>query len=655
MFTLQLERGSGDRLPASPARRGAGSAISSTAESKCGAWRGGRLMGQTISDNQGRSPPPADGAESRLRAKQVEVLYDQAAVALSATFAAAVILVGVLWSVTPHLRLLGWLLAYLLTTLLRIALIFRYRQATADERNHPKWLYWSSAGIAASGLIWGATIPLLPPPGSVLYQGFTTLWVCGLAAGSVAALSAVQGAFLAFLLPATLPGAAFLLSQGTPADVTVGGGLLMFAAFLSLNAAQMRRTVMNNLRLQFENGDLVTALAAEKQRIEELNADLESRVAERTEDLHAATEAKARCLSVASHDLRQPLQMLSLLQTSLAITVRDPDSRKIVDDMGEGLRVTAGMLDTLADFSQLDRGGIEPQITDFPIAEVFDRLRTQLDPSAQGKGLQLRMVPTQAVVRSDRALLERMLANLASNAVNYTTAGKVLVGGRRRGASFRIEVWDTGIGIPVDETGRIFQEFYQVANTGRECGKGQGLGLAIVERTARLLGHPISVRSTPGKGSVFAVEVPLVGLAARRAAPAENADNATMNASVLLVDDDEDMLNATRLLLGLRGFRVATGHTGAEALEQCERDGQWPDLVIVDYCLPNAETGMGVVRQMRASAGRDIPALILTGDASAESERVVSAHGCRLLRKPVDAAELIGSILALTTSQRSMP
>jgi two-component system CheB/CheR fusion protein len=240
-----------------------------------------------------------------------------------------------------------------------------------------------------------------------------------------------------------------------------------------------------------------------------LNADLESKVAARTADLEAANEAKSRFLSAASHDLRQPLQVLSLLEASLAVKVHDPTARKIVSDMAQGLRVTVGILDSLVEVSQLERGGIKPQLGDFALADLFDSLARELGPALRDKGLELRVVRPRAVVRSDRALLERILRNLLSNAVKYTRTGKVLIGCRHRGADVRIEVWDTGAGIGPEHLGRIFEEFYQVGNPVREAGNGQGLGLTIVARMARLLGHLVSVRSTLGKGSVFTVEVPL--------------------------------------------------------------------------------------------------------------------------------------------------
>jgi two-component system CheB/CheR fusion protein len=204
------------------------------------------------------------------------------------------------------------------------------------------------------------------------------------------------------------------------------------------------------------------------------------------------------------------------------------------------------------------------------------------------------------------------------------------------------------VGLEADQIGRIFEEFYQLGNPARERGKGQGLGLTIVDRTARLLGHPVTVRSAPGKGSVFSVQVPLehsVSLPATAAPGLETPATVGATLHVLLVEDDEDVRRATRLMLELRGWHIVTARDGPEAVERCEHAGRWPDVVIADYRLPSGETGVAVVQRLRAFAGRKIPAIIVTGDTSAESERAVGNSGCGLLRKPVLADELAASIL----------
>lgn len=603
------------------------------------------------------APEPAP-AGNRLRIRQVEVLYHQAPVAVSGTLAAAVILVAILWPVASAGTLLTWFGILLVISLVRAWGVLRYHHAGESRRGDTQWIAGMLGGAAASGITWGLATALLPPSDSVIHMGFTTLWACGLAAGSIASLSAVRWAFAAFVVPATLPAAAYLIAHGGTPEMTMGGGVLLFTGFLTFNGLRMHESVTESLRLQFENDALIADLAAEKRQIERLNAELEARVAERTAELSAANAAKSRFLGAASHDLRQPLQALTLMQGSLSAMALEPPAGRIVEEMGEGLRVAGDMLDGLLDITRLDSGGIRPRITDVPVAQVCDRLGRELRRAAEQKGLALRLVPSRAVVRTDPALLERILRNLLSNAVKYTDRGKILLGCRRAGGSIRVEVWDTGRGIPADQLGHVFEEFYQLGNPARERGKGQGLGLAIVERTARILGHPLSVRSAPGRGSVFTVAVPTGDPAAvsrTQPAPHRAAAGRADGLRLVLVEDDPDVRDAMGVLLRLRGFQVQTGRTGGEALAHCEAAGLRPDLAIVDYRLPEGETGIDVVARLRhGPGGSAMPAILLTGDTSPELEQTASRNGCRLLRKPVEPQVLISIIQQAAASPQAV-
>ena len=230
-------------------------------------------------------------------------------------------------------------------------------------------------------------------------------------------------------------------------------------------------------------------------------------VAKRQAEL--ANVAKSRFLAAASHDLRQPLQTLALLQGLLAKNVVGEKAQRLVGRIDDALSAMTGMLNTLLDINQIEAGSVIPETVEFPVNELFDRLREELTYHAQAAGLALRVVPCSLSVRSDRRLLEQMIRNLLSNALKYTQSGKVLVGCRRRQGKLRVEVWDTGIGIPDSELQAIFEEYHQVDNAARQRSRGLGLGLSIVKSLGQLLGHPIGVRSSHGKGSVFSIEVPL--------------------------------------------------------------------------------------------------------------------------------------------------
>ena len=251
------------------------------------------------------------------------------------------------------------------------------------------------------------------------------------------------------------------------------------------------------------------------------------------------------------------------------------------------------------------------------------------------------MVPSRLYVRSDPVLLARILLNLAANALRYTRRGSVLIGCRRRGGYVRIEVWDTGVGIPPEQRQAIFQEFYQAADP-QVGGQGLGLGLAIAARLAALLGTRIEVASRLGKGSVFAVEVPRGEPLAvpKPPVPAVGASDTLHGALVLVVDDDALVREAMQSLLAQWGCTVLAAASGEEAVALLEGGDRLPDALLCDYRLPGAETGIDVIRQLHALAGRDIPAALVSADTAPESLRAVRASGYPLLPKPVAPAKL---------------
>jgi two-component system, chemotaxis family, CheB/CheR fusion protein len=356
-----------------------------------------------------------------------------------------------------------------------------------------------------------------------------------------------------------------------------------------------------------------------------------------------ANLGKSRFLAAASHDLRQPLQTISLLREILAKKVKDETTLGLVGRLDETVSAMSSMLDTLLDINQLEAGIVRREMVDFPINVVLEHLRTQFNFHAAVHGLGWRVVPSSLSARSDPRLLEQMIRNLLSNAVKYTNKGKILLGCRRRGDKLRIEVWDTGIGIPEEQLQAIFEEFHQLDNPARDRSKGLGLGLAIVERLADLLGHAVDVRSRPGKGSVFAVEAPL-GRDAPRWRPrldrSEVKDVAQQAGAILVVEDDPPVREMLALLLQGEGHRTTTAEDGRTALELAARGAIRPDLVVADYNLPKGMNGLQVVTGLRETLGHEIPAVILTGDISTNALREIAQGGHLHLNKPVRAKEL---------------
>lgn len=361
-------------------------------------------------------------------------------------------------------------------------------------------------------------------------------------------------------------------------------------------------------------------------------------------EAEAANAAKTRFLAAASHDLRQPLQTLALLQALLADTVTGEKAHSLVARQTVTLSTVTGMLDTLLDINEIEAGAVQPDVSAFEVGGLLDRMRSEFAYHAEAKGIRLRVVACRQYVRSDKRLLEQMVRNLLSNAIKYTRTGRVLLGCRRHGGMLSLEVWDTGIGVADTELAAIFEEYYQVGNAARQRSRGLGLGLSIVKRLGDLLGHPIRVRSRPGSGSVFAIDLPSLPKAEtkRPTLPLPEVAKHGSGLRILVVEDDPDVGEMLAALLAGQGHGVTTAPDGPAALESLAHGA--PDLVIADYNLPNGPNGLELARMIRAAAGRPVPVLILTGDISNATLRAVSEAGCALLSKPAGLPALRDAI-----------
>jgi len=367
-----------------------------------------------------------------------------------------------------------------------------------------------------------------------------------------------------------------------------------------------------------------------------------------------ANTAKSRFLAAASHDLRQPLQTLSLVHGLLASIVSGERGETLMVRFDDALTSMSDMLNTLLDINQIEAGTIRVERKVFPVAELLDRLFSELTIQAKAKGLALRYVPSTLWVESDPHLLEQMVRNLLMNALKYTRKGAVLLGCRRRGNHLTIDVCDTGIGIPPGELETIFEEYHQVDNVARQHDLGLGLGLSIVKRIGTLLGHPVRVRSKLGVGSLFSIEVPVHRKLAEPA-PAAVAETPppplVRPASILLVEDDPDVRDLLAQSLNAAGYRVSVAANGAAAADLMRTGSVRPELVVTDYNLPNGQSGVEVIFDIRKQVHARIPAIVLTGDISTRTLADIADRDCVQLSKPVSLAAL----LAVITEQLPTP
>jgi PAS domain S-box-containing protein len=365
-----------------------------------------------------------------------------------------------------------------------------------------------------------------------------------------------------------------------------------------------------------------------------------------------ADSAKTIFLAAASHDLRQPLQTLRILHGELEELRRGGTEQEIIGGIGHSIDTMSGMLSSLLDINRLETGNLRPSTHDFAVNEIFSSVATDILRPLEQKGLQWRVVPSDLAVHSDQRMLEEMIRNLLSNAIRYTDRGKILMGCRRAGDKIRIEVWDTGIGIAGDQLPHIFEEYYCDAERG-----GFGLGLAIVKRLAEVLEHRVAVRSTPGKGTGFSIEVPRgrAPVGAAKSAVSTDHSGELFRGTVLVIEDEISVRSALKRMLTARGIGVIEVATANEATTLIREKDLCPDVVVCDYNLPGSMNGIESIKSLRAVVPWDLPAIVMTGDTRARTLEAVASHGMSVLVKPFRADELIQLINRLYRSSLPVP
>ncbi len=366
-----------------------------------------------------------------------------------------------------------------------------------------------------------------------------------------------------------------------------------------------------------------------------------------------ANLAKSRFLATASHDLRQPLQTLALLNGTLLRLVSDPDAIAAVSQQELAISAMSRLLNALLDISKLESGAIQPELTDFKVAAIFEELRNEFATIAARKGLDLQIQSSGQHVYSDPSLVEQILRNLLSNAIKYTRAGRVILHCTQENDSqVRIEVKDTGIGIAPDQLPYIYDEFYQIGVPANSTRDGYGLGLSIVHRLVKLLDLGFDVRSEPGKGSAFSLVLPGSMMQPAPAAATSSGPTAAKprppagRTHVLLVEDDRSVRDATRMLLRVEGFRVSAVSSFAEA-QQSARENPDIDLLVTDYHLGGSETGTQVLACLREQLARPLKAVLITGDTSSAVREMSVDDWVRVASKPIKADELLAMIREL--------
>ena len=357
-----------------------------------------------------------------------------------------------------------------------------------------------------------------------------------------------------------------------------------------------------------------------------------------------ANKANSAFLAAASHDLRQPVQALSLLNGALRRTVKDERALQMVEMQDASLTAMTNLLNSLLDISRLDAGAVKPEWEEFPMQRLIDRLSAEFSRQAQSKGLAFISESCESVVRSDPNLLAEVITNLVSNAIRYTDKGEVQMVCVERDGQCQLKVSDTGIGIEPEQLDAIFREFHQVKSPGASK-EGFGLGLAIVRRLTDLLDHRIDVNSSPGKGSQFTLSLPVVigGADTVQEDVEVTAPGLEGSGLVILIEDDVNVADAWGLLLEAEGYRVATAASAKEARALIKHLDEQPVLLISDFHLLDGSTGVEAVSLIRKFYDAEIPAFIVSGDTSKVVKDARMLDNCTLMSKPVDTARLLSA------------
>ena len=570
-----------------------------------------------------------------MRAEQVAGFYHNATPGTIGGMIAAIILASMLVhakATAPHTAVIFLSLLFL-STAARLVLIHAYRKAKPPASDWPRWSFGAIASALAGGLCWGLGSWFLLDPSRAEFQFIVFVTCAAIAAGAITAFGTLLPAYYCNLFAIMVPTSVWSALQGDVLHVTYSVLAVLWVAIIAVLASSFSELLMKALRLQFANLDLANDLLRQKELAE--NASI----------------AKSRFLASASHDLRQPVHALGMFVGALGDRALDGDSQRLVNQIQNSVGALDSLFSAILDISRLDAGVIESRPRIFPIQPLLERICREEMPEVKRKDIALHLLPCSLSVHTDPILFERVLRNLLSNAVRYTDKGRVMIG-CRRGDRLSVEIWDTGCGIPADQEGLIFQEFYQIGNPERDRTRGLGLGLAIVERLTRILDISMRLESRVGRGSVFKLSV---ALAATGQAVIELAPDSTLVAhrplSILVIDDELAIQEAMSALLAGWGHSVVAASSCTEMLDRASGFTTTPDLIISDYRLRDDENGITTIERLRTEFNNDIPAILITGDTAPDRIREATASDCFLMHKPVSNSRLRAAIINLADQQ----
>jgi signal transduction histidine kinase len=532
-------------------------------------------------------------------------------------FLAALMIAALAWDYVRAGILAAWLCLVAVVLLVRWQVLDRLpgMHAVTPARRLQAAMVLSAVNGVTHGLSLGF-FPFLPE----FERALQSMLIIALCAGSVATTAGYMPVLLAYLLPLLTPlSLLWAFSPGIAQPGWIELSTAVLAALLGVILVALGQDAFRLFRESFE--------------IRLQQADLNRQLAAALARAETANRAKTQFLASASHDLRQPIHTLSLFGAALSLRPLDEVSREVVQHMNTALEVLTKQLDALLDISKLDAGVMRANPGTVDLHSFLERLKSAFEPAARGKRLEVELeCPRDALVRTDPALLERIVRNLLDNAVKYTDAGQVALQARPRNGGWLLVISDTGRGIAEADQARVFEEFYQVDNPERDRTQGLGLGLAIVKRLTELLDIRMEMASSPGKGTRFQLDMPAAPGGAAMAPDAPPAREASIVAHVLVVDDETGIRLGMKALLEEMGCRATLAEGTEQAVVAARRAK--PDVVLADFRLRGSDNGIAAVRAIRALYP-GVPAILVSGDIAAGRLREAEEAGIPLLHKPV--------------------
>lgn len=574
---------------------------------------------------------------------EVSSAYAYMPAALAGNLAGMGVVAMLFWRTVSYWLLLGWLLAASLLWAVRLDRLLRFRRASIET--FTEWRSWRrqwTAGILASGALWGWTAWVFYTRGAGIAQTGLVISIYTLCIAAIPVMAAQPRMYGVYASLCFVPMTLRVATAGEPHDLQLAGILVLIFGSSLLLLRNYRQAFLRIIALKLQADELLREVRREKAIAEAARQDAET-----------ARQASAQFFGAASHDLRQPLHALGLFAQVLSQRDHAPEVRRLVDHVSASVFALESLFSQILDIHRIDSGGVRVDIRNFTLSEVWEPVRLHFEPMAFEKGLALRFRGGSQRVRGDPVLVERIVRNLVSNALRYTEDGTVLVGARRSGSTVRLQVWDSGVGMSATERSRVFEPFYRVPgqrHTG-ESDHGLGLGLAIVKRLAAAQGATIEVRSQPGRGSVFTLELPAASPAATtpfgQLGPVIDPPRAAALAgrSVALVEDDAAVRTALLALLSDWGIRVHAFDRLSACATWC---AEWaaqsteppPDLLIADHQLGSDGDGGDVIALIRRNFGRHLPAIMVTGNTAPELLRAAASEDFTLIYKPVQPSDL---------------